>query len=476
MTPLTYLFYDIETTGMNRAFDQIIQFASIRTDARLNEIDRYETMIKLRPDTIPSPGAMITHRMPIERINAGLCEYDAVRQIHRLANEPGTISVGYNTLGFDDEFLRFAFYRNLLRPYSHQYKNDCGRMDILPMSTIFWLYKNDVIDWPELEDGKPSLKLELISALNELAEGPAHDAMVDVEATIELARRFAGNEKMWNFLRGYFRKKTDDGRAQTLPVSFHTDAGLHRYALYVSNEFGAAQLYQTPVLGIGPSIPYSNQTLWLRLDRPELQETKIEDVAETTWVIRKKFGEPGILLPPKERYLERLDEDRLKLVEENLAWLKSENDLFQEIIRYYREYEYPEVPNVDADAMLYLQGFLTDTERLTCEAFHNGPLERKIELMTAFESNISQELAGRILIRNYPGELPGWLQRQAEDYLTYVDPESPENAPVDYRGKKRLLPAQVLEEAAKLRDERELDAQQLQLLAELEVYLKENFS
>ena len=41
----TYLFYDIETTGLNKAFDQVLQFAAIRTDRQLNEIERYTLLI-----------------------------------------------------------------------------------------------------------------------------------------------------------------------------------------------------------------------------------------------------------------------------------------------------------------------------------------------------------------------------------------------------------------------------------------------
>jgi exodeoxyribonuclease-1 len=58
----TYLFYDIETTGLNKAFDQVLQFAAIRTDLNLQEIERYELNIKLNPDTIPAPRAIITSR------------------------------------------------------------------------------------------------------------------------------------------------------------------------------------------------------------------------------------------------------------------------------------------------------------------------------------------------------------------------------------------------------------------------------
>lgn len=113
---ITYLFYDIETTGLNKAFDQVLQFSAIRTDSTFKEIDRKNIAVRLRPDVIPSPGALITHRIGLSEAQKGLSEYTAARQIHRLLNTPGTISLGYNTMGFDDEFLRFSFHRNLLPP------------------------------------------------------------------------------------------------------------------------------------------------------------------------------------------------------------------------------------------------------------------------------------------------------------------------------------------------------------------------
>ena len=55
----TYLFYDIETTGLNRAFDQILQFASIRTDLTLNELERHHIRVRLRDDVVPSPQSLL---------------------------------------------------------------------------------------------------------------------------------------------------------------------------------------------------------------------------------------------------------------------------------------------------------------------------------------------------------------------------------------------------------------------------------
>ena len=53
----TLLFYDIETSGLNPAFDQVLTFACIRTDLSLNEISREEIVVRLRDDIVPSPWA-----------------------------------------------------------------------------------------------------------------------------------------------------------------------------------------------------------------------------------------------------------------------------------------------------------------------------------------------------------------------------------------------------------------------------------
>ena len=74
----SYLFYDLETTGLNKSFDQILQFAAIRTDQHLNEKERHTIQVKLRPDVIPSPYALITHRIPISQLTEGTSEYEAV--------------------------------------------------------------------------------------------------------------------------------------------------------------------------------------------------------------------------------------------------------------------------------------------------------------------------------------------------------------------------------------------------------------
>jgi exodeoxyribonuclease-1 len=470
----TYLFYDIETTGLNKAFDQVVQFAAIRTDRQLNEIERYRLTVKLRPDVIPSPGAMITNRLSIADLASGLCEFEAIRQIHELMNQPETISLGYNSLGFDDEFLRFSFHRNLLPPYTHQFQNGCRRMDLLPIAVMFWLYKRDVITWPQIQLN-PSLKLEHIREANQLANGPAHDAAVDVAATVELARRFFKNKKMWGYLMGYFEKETDAHRIGDIPADFQSALGEHRKALMVSSEYGPLQMYQIPVLSIGNSIPYSNQTLWLRLDLPELRETKADSMAESTWIVRKRYGEPGILLPPNKRYLKFLGADRKAVVAENLIWLQSNPSKFQQIANYHREFTYPFIPNLDPDAALYQIGFFTRSDEKLFKEFQTAPLDEKEAIAKRLKSQDARTLAVRLLCRNYPQRISPDLAGEFKAYLRRINPSREDDAIVDYRKMPRMTPSGALAEIRRLKKSGKLDNHQKKLLDDLQNYIKSNF-
>ena len=471
---ISYLFYDIESTGLSKAFDQVLQFAAIRTDHKLKEIDRHDITVKLRPDVIPSPLAILTNRIPMSDIVKGLCEYEATRQIHRLLNEPDTISLGYNTLGFDDEFLRFSFHRNLLPPYTHQYRDGCRRMDLYPIAIIYWLYKRQVLTWPEI-NGKPSLKLEHLGSVNGMITGKSHEALVDVETTIELARRFFEEQQMWQYLEGYFDKETDAHRINELPIAFQSGVGEHRQGLMVSGEYGPRQNYQIPVISIGESIPYSNQTLWLRLDQPQFRETTPQSIAQTTWVIRKRLGEPGILLPPHDRYWIRIGDERMGIFEENLAWLQDNQEIFEEIVNYYRTYRYPFIPNLDADASLYQIGFYSRADEKSCRTFQKAPLEKKVDLIDRFSSPDARTLAGRILYRNYPDRFQAERGSEFNQYMQRINPPRQKDALADYRDQRRTTPKDALVEIKRLKHSNEFDRNQLQLLEDLEDYIRTQF-
>ncbi len=473
METQTFLFYDIETTGLNYAFDQVLQFAFIRTDMAIKELERNEIKVMLRPDVIFSPGALLTNRISIAETLTGTCEFEAVQAIHRLLNIPGTISLGYNTLGFDDQFLRFAFYRNLLPPYTHQYKNGCGRSDLYPITATYWLYKNAILNWPET-DQKPTLQLAELNAANNLASGRAHDALTDVEVTMELARILASESEMWNYLLSCFDKKTDQEHIAKLPVFFQSMGGDHRLGIMVNGYFGAEAKYQAPVISIGDSVPYKNQNLWMRLDLPEIQELTSDTIPDTL-IIRKRYGEPGIILPPYERYKEKLGRKRRAIVDANKKWLQTNADLFHEFIHYHRNYRYPVIPDLDADAALYQLDFPTENEKRLQQAFHAAPLFDKADIIPKLPRTETRDLASRILARNYPQALPKELSQSYRAYENKLNPDKAEDALLDYKGHRRTTPQYALAEIERIKTNLKPNEEQLQLMNDLGRYIDSHF-
>lgn len=456
----TLLFYDIETTGLNKCFDQVLQFAAIRTDLALNELSRDEIHIKLNADVIPSPYAIITHRIGYQAMQQGDNEYEAIQRIHKLVNYPGTLSLGYNTLGFDDEFLRFSFYRNLLPPYTHQYANHCGRLDIYPITVLYYLFNNEILNWPSI-DNKVSLKLENISSENNLMTGRAHDAMVDVEATIALAKQLYANEKMWHYACGYFDKKTDIQRGDRLPILFETEDRLFRHGLIINGKIGAKNNFIMPALSLGQHKHYKNQTLWLRLDNSDLLSVTSDNIDTKTQVTRKKMGEQELLLPPEPRYLSHVSAERQQLAQQTAKHLIDHPALLHDISDYHQHYTYPDVANVDIDAALYTQPFPTAQEEKLFRDFHATAPDSKLAIAKQFPNQQRYEQALRIMGRHYPDYLS---EAERNEFALYKA-----TAAIDFKGQPKLSLQQFHDDRQKI-DKSSLEDDQRQLLDELTTF------
>ncbi len=463
----TYLFYDIESSGLNKCFDQVLQFAAIRTDLNLNEIERYEVKINPNCDVFPAPGAVVTHHIAPVATHDSINELEAIEKIHALMNTPGTISLGYNTLTFDDEFLRFSFYRNLLPPYTHQYANQCKRMDLYPMLTFFHLYKPDILpNWPTI-NGQVSLKLENINDANKLATGRAHDAMVDVEATIALARLLIKDKARWDYLCGYFDKIIDQKRCQDLPVTMESQSIQHHEGLMIMGKFGTKCAYQSPVLSIGPHAHYKNQTLWLRLDLPELREATLENLDEKTWAIAKRFAEPGFLLPANPERMSKIKVQRQEQITLNKQWIVEHPVIFEGLIDYHRHRKYPEFPETDIDSALYQKPFWTNPEIALCNQFHRAAPTEKAMMIERFRNPDLQQLAIRIIGRNYPEHLPTEYRAPFANYLQMVLATDIEKLPINFKGEKRLGFTQAMKELEETKNRSGLSTEQLELLSQL---------
>jgi len=186
----TLYWHDYETFGIDPKRDRPVQFAGIRTDEALNIIGA-PLVIYCQPanDFLPSPQAcMITGISPQLALKEGVNEAEFISRIHAEFARPGTCTVGYNNIRFDDEFTRYTLYRNFYDPYAREWQNGNSRWDIIDLLRVTRALRPAGINWPERDDGQSSFRLEELSKANNIAHDAAHDALSDVLATIEVAR------------------------------------------------------------------------------------------------------------------------------------------------------------------------------------------------------------------------------------------------------------------------------------------------
>lgn len=473
----TFLFYDTETSGTNHCFDQIFQFAAIRTDKNLLPVENgeIEFRIKLRPDIIPAPGALLTTKIGIDQLQSGLSEYEAIQKIHQAVNQPGTISTGYNLFKFDDLMLRFAFYRNLLSPYDHQYKNECWRWDMLPLMTLCYLYEPNLLNWPQV-DGQTKLKLDLLNQENNLATGDAHDALVDVRITVTLAQKIKRHApKLWASCFNFFNYKWVKHKINNTPTAI-SDAKNRHYAevLLIHSRFGAKNNYQKHALHLGYKVDNDKRGCWLLLDQAPFSEaTSVEAFPRH----ESKLGESTIVVPYTAKRDKRPAENKA-LSRQNLTWIEQNCDELHQIRQFAINRAFPPLLHpVDSDAKLYEAGFAAEEDCRLFERFHHtSNLRAKQEFVSQFRCPIRKELGNRLLFRNYPvAKLDQYLQEMAQQFLHQVSPKEDTMPLFDYKDGQRMTPYMALAELEQQRQRQDLSPKDRDILEGLEDYILTTF-
>ena len=108
------IFYDLETTGRSAYWDQVIQIAAICTDEHLNILDEINLIGKLSSFSVPDPEALLVNKIPIDSIvKSNFSNYNLISEIfHKFSEWAPAIFIGYNSIKFDEEVIRNAFFKN----------------------------------------------------------------------------------------------------------------------------------------------------------------------------------------------------------------------------------------------------------------------------------------------------------------------------------------------------------------------------
>jgi len=199
----TFFFYDLETSGLNSNYDRVMQFAGQRTDMELNPIGKpVNVLVKLPVDILPSPEALIvTGITPQKTSENDMTEAEFAKFLNDEIWEPNTIAVGFNNIRFDDRFIQNILWRNFYDPYEWTWSDNRSRWDILDVVRLVRALRPDGIKWPVDSKGRATNGLELLAKCNKIKQAHAHDALCDVEATIEVAKMLRAKQpKMFEYL------------------------------------------------------------------------------------------------------------------------------------------------------------------------------------------------------------------------------------------------------------------------------------
>lgn len=402
----TFFFYDLETSGLNAREDRVMQFAGQRTDMDLNPIgEPVNILVKMTEDALPSPGAiMVTKITPQDTLRDGITEAEFAKYVTEEIFVPNTIAVGYNTVRFDDEFMRATLWRNFYDSYEWEWKDGRSRWDILDVVRLTRALRPEGINWPFREDGVPTNRLELITKLNGVAHEHAHDALSDVYATIAVAKLIKEKQpKLFDFLLK-MRDKKEIKKLVNLDnkQSFVYASG--RYA----NEFNKTTVAFPLTSGRNGNVLVYD----LRYNLEEIDPEKTFPVVKELCFNKCPAVAPLSVLNEGDGWKKiGLNEETVK---KNLGILLKHPE-FAEKMRSEVENRPEFPPALEPEAALY-DGFINDVDKIKVAAVRNANVNKLADFHPDFHDPRLPELLLHYKGRNFPQSLSESETKKWEEY------------------------------------------------------------
>ena len=435
MSGFSFYWYDLETFGLDTVWDRPAQFAGVRTDAELAVIEP-PLVLYCRPpaDYLPDPNAcLVTGISPREAAKRGLPEAEFAAAIRSEFLRPQTCVVGYNNIRFDDEVMRQVFYRTLFDPYEREWRHGNSRWDVIDMVRLTYALRPDGMVWPREDDGRPTFRLERLTAANGIAHQGAHDALADVNATLALARRIKeAQPRLFEFALSH------RGRGEALAL---LNVGKFEPVVHVSSRFAAERGCLAIVVALAMHASNRNAVAVFDLatDPSALFDLDVDALRERVFTASSELGPGKPRVPLKLVHLNKapllaplkvlrpedwrrlgLDRDRVLRHRDAIA---RRAGLLEKVTAVF-ESRLPE-GDVDPDAALYRGGFIGDADRRELDCLHALPPAQWAGRRPPFVDSRLPEMVFRYLARNYPeclqsSERERWeVQRRAR--LTGAD-------------------------------------------------------
>ena len=422
-------FYDLETTGLKANQDRIMQFAGQRTDAEFNLVgDPVNIIVKQTPDMLPAPEAvLVTGITPQKTLEEGVTEAEFLNVFHKDICTKGTTFIGFNSVSFDDEFMRNVNYRNFYDPYEWHWDKGNSRWDILDLTRMTRALRPDGIEWPFNAKGEPANKLELIAEANGLVHENAHDALSDVLATIAVAKMI--NEKQPRLLDYQFNNRSKASLKEFFKSNkdfLYTSGTVSKEFMHTTAMTGLAKMDETTVLAYD-----------LRFDPAQFMDMSLEQIVESMRPAKDRSVDK---LPIKTIKLNKCPavapmaifkdsgvQERIKLdqetIDKNIAQLNSDRGNFTsriitalEIIDKEKQELYKERDlNAPAEQQMY-SDFIGIFDKTVSSRLRHASPDEIGDFANQFHDQRLRDMVPLYKARNYPKSLTSDEMRAYEDY------------------------------------------------------------
>ena len=402
---MNFVFYDLETTGRNASWDQILQVGAILVDSNFKEIDRFEERCRLRLGLIPEPGALIVNKTSVEMLNnVNLSHYELIKKIQDTFNKwSPAIFIGYNTIGFDEEFLRKTFFKLLLDPYTTQF-NGNKRADVLGMARTSKYYYPESINVGMNDKGNQVFKLDVLTQLNKINHN-AHDAMGDVEATIAIA----------NILKNKAKNVWLSGLSNSNKID--VDNFLLKNDVVCMDEYFFGKFNSYAVTYVCKNKFNYPQCFDLAHDPIDCFEISMKDLKAKMKLrpklIREIKNNKNPLLM-EGNYVEKIPSYKLigfKVLKERAELIKNNSDFKNKVQTIlFEEAEEKQMfksqVDIEPEDSLYVGGFPENSDKYKMLEFHKVDWEEKLHIAKQFKDERYQYFAHRLIYEEAPQILP----------------------------------------------------------------------
>ena len=396
---MPFVFYDTETTGTETAFDQILQFAAIKTDDELNELGEFNIRCRLLPHVVPSPGALLATKVhPDLLIDPSLpSHYEAIRAIRgKLIEWSPAIFLGYNSIAFDEDLLRQALFQTLHPPYLTN-TNGNARGDVMRVAHAVNLFYPGTLEIPTDAKGKQTFRLDRLAPANGYNHDDAHEALADVRATIFIAR----------LVRNRARPVWDDLMRATNKAAVHKMAA-ERTLLSMAERYGARTCsWIVTACGSNPENSGQLAVFDLNYDPAKYLTLSVEELIDalnaSPKVIRtvRANAQPIIRSADAAPNIDQILKVSVREAEERASAIRS-NQNFQTRVRKALALRYADkTPPEHLEQRIY-DGFPSKADEILMNRFHYADWSDRPSIAEEIKDDRLRQFACRLLFFESP--------------------------------------------------------------------------